>query len=131
GLEQGDLSVSEEPRPGTADVDRADRHTFSQQRDAQYRAVAHAPRVLAALGEFVHLGLNVGDVDRLSVENSAAIARPADQRNGGMDRDRAVMGDEAEPVALSAPDGGVERLAQAGGALPPRARGQRGRRAAR
>ena len=53
GLEQRDLSLREEMCLGAADVDGADRDTFfSDQGDAQYRAVAHAPCILTALREF-------------------------------------------------------------------------------
>jgi hypothetical protein len=121
GLEEGDLSLREEPRLGAADLDRANRHSFSHQGDAEDRAEAHAPRVLPALREFVRFALGVCQVDGPPIHHRSARDRPADERKGelpdGADEDRAVMGDEEEPVAVPAPDGGVERLAQARGAL--------------
>ena len=113
GLEEGDLPLREELRLGATDVDRADRDTFSHQGDAEDGAEAHAPRVLAALREFVHFGLHVCDVDGPPVQHGSARDRPADEREGkladGADGDRAVMGDQEEPVAVPAPDGGIER----------------------
>ena len=118
GLEQRDLSLREEMSLGAADVDGADRDTFfSDQGDAQYRAVAHAPRILTALREFGRLRLHVGDVDCLPGQNRSAITRPADEGKGGLDRDRAMMGDEAQVIAVPAKDGGVERFAEPGRAL--------------
>jgi len=75
------------------------------------------PRERAALREFVGLGLQVSDVESPPVEHRSAIDRPPDQREGERDGDRAVMSDEQKLLAVPAEDGGVERLAQAGGAL--------------
>src|SRR5215510_579130 len=44
--------------------DRADRDTFSHQGDAEDRAVALTPRVLARDGKLAPLGLYISDVDR-------------------------------------------------------------------
>src|SRR5438309_11377320 len=78
GLEQRDLSLREEMCLGAADVDGADRDTFfSDQGDAQYRAVAHAPCILTALREFGRLRLHVGDVDGLPRQNCSAMTCPA------------------------------------------------------
>jgi hypothetical protein len=63
GLEQGDLPLAEEASLGTAEHDRADRDTFSDQGDAEDRAVALTPRVPARVGKLVPLGLYISDVD--------------------------------------------------------------------
>ena len=68
--------VGEEPRLGAAEADRADRESFSHQGHAEYRAVAHAPRVLTALREFVGLGRHVSDVDGPPVQHRSASRVP-------------------------------------------------------
>src|SRR5262249_56913586 len=97
GLEQGDLPLAEEASLGAAEHDRADRDTFSYQRDTEYRAPALAPRVLARLGKLARLGLYVSDVDGPPIQHRSATDRAADEREEGLGtglRDRAVMGDK-------------------------------------
>jgi hypothetical protein len=94
-LQQGDLPLGEEASLGTAEHDRADRDTFSHQGDAEDRAVALTPRVLARVGKLVPLGLYISDVDGLPVQHRSTTDRAADEWEGlgtGL-RDRAVMGD--------------------------------------
>src|SRR5262245_11297534 len=97
GLEQGDLPLAEEASLGTAEHDRADRDTFSHQGDAEDRAVALTPRVLARVGKFVPLGLYISDVDGPPVQHRSTTNRAADEWDEGLGtglRDRAVMGDK-------------------------------------
>ena len=56
-------------------------------------------------------------MDSLPVEHRSAIDRPTDQGKGARDGDGAVMSDEQEPSPSRRKIGGVERLAQARGAL--------------
>src|SRR5262249_43953130 len=96
GLEQGDLPLAEEASLGTAEHDRADRDTFSHQGDAEDRAVALTPRVLARDGKLAPPGLYISDVDRPPVQHRSTTDRAADEWEGrgtGL-RDRAVMGDK-------------------------------------
>jgi len=69
GLQQRNLPLSEEARLGAAKVDHADRDILTHQGDRENRAEAQPPRVLAALGVLVDLGLRVFDVDRSPVED--------------------------------------------------------------
>src|SRR5215831_15174038 len=76
------------------------------------------PRELAALRKFVGLALQVSYVESARVQYRSTVERPADQGNGeGHGRDRAVMSDEQEPIAVPPEDLGIRRLAQTGGAL--------------
>jgi hypothetical protein len=106
---------------GASEPDRANRDAFSHQRDAEDRAVAPAPRTLAALGKLVRLSLDVSDMDGPPLQHRSASHGASVQREGILaDRsgeDRTVMGDEAQPFAVEAEDGSVERLAQLGCAL--------------
>ncbi len=120
GLEQGDLALGEGPRLGAANADHADGHAFSHQGDAEYRAMAQAPRGLAALRELVLANLYVGHVNGPPVEDGSAVDRPPDHRDGRRGRDGAVMGDEVREVPVSAEHGGVQRVAQASGTLRDR-----------
>src|SRR5262245_39897881 len=97
GLQQGDLPLAEEASLGTAERDHADRDTFSHQGDAEDRAVALTPRVLAGVGKLVALGLYISDVDGPPVQHRSTTDRAADEWEEGLGtglRDRAVMGDK-------------------------------------
>src|SRR5262249_23281094 len=96
GLEESDLTLAEEASPGAAEHDRADRDTFSYQRDTEYRAPALAPRVLARLGKLARLGLYVSDVDGPPIQHRSATDRAEDEREGlgtGL-RNRDMMADK-------------------------------------
>ena len=59
-------------------------------------------------------------MDGPGVEHRATIDHPGYEREevaDGSAPDRTVMGDEKEPIAVAAEDGGIPRLAQARGAL--------------
>jgi hypothetical protein len=102
------LPVREELSLDASEPNRANPDAFSNQRDAEYRAVAEAPRMLAALGKFVRLSLDVSDMDgpplqHRSAGHSSSVQRegkPAD-RSGG---DRAMMGRETQHVAVHTED---------------------------
>ena len=121
GLEEGDLSLREELRLGAAEGDRADRDSFSHQGDVEDRAEAHAPRVLAALREFVHFGLHVSDVDgppvqhRSASDSSRGRAGERTPRRGRWGSRRDARRGGTSPSRRQMAD--VERLAQASGAL--------------
>ncbi len=121
GLEQRDLPLGEELSLGAPDADRADRNAFSHQGNAERRAETQLPRGLAALGKLVRRTLHVGNLDCPPIKHRSASDRAADEREGkladGANGNGAVMGDQEEPVVVPAEDGGVQRLAQAGGAL--------------
>src|SRR5262249_44804397 len=118
GLQQGYLTVGEEFGLSAAESDHSNRAPFVHQRHAEYGLPARSPRPLAALGKLVVLGLEVSKVDRLPVEHCSAYSASSNQQerrfsNGTRGGNRAMMGDEQETVAISAEDGGIERLAQA------------------
>src|SRR6516165_11524429 len=69
GLEQRDLSLSEELRLGAAQRDRSNCDTFSHQRDIKAGTEAHASCVFAGYGKFAPLGLEIKNVDGPHVEN--------------------------------------------------------------
>ena len=117
GLEERDLSLREKLGLGAAEVDRTDRDTFSHQWDTEVCVNALPPRERAALREFVCLGLQVSNVNSLPIEHRSTIDRSPDQWEGRRDGNWAVVSDEPELLALPAEDGGVERLAEARGAL--------------
>src|SRR5262249_23210289 len=115
------LPLREKLNLSATKVDRADRDTFSHQGHTEARPIALLPRVPAALWKLLRLGLHVGDMDSALVQHRSAIDRTADQRAGELADlahwERAVVGDEAEPVAVHAEDHRVDCLAKAGGAL--------------
>src|SRR5262249_38401323 len=115
-LKQCDLSLREGLSFGSAEGDRANRDTFSHQRNAKYCMEAPAPRVFAALRILARLTLRVSNMDCLSIDKRATCGRPANQRKG-LDTNRAVMGEENEPFAVRLPNGSVIRLTQTGGGL--------------
>src|SRR5215831_15501024 len=69
GLEESYLALGERLSLSTSQNDRAGRNTFSHQGDAENRAEALAPGVLAGRGKLVPLGLDVSDVDGPPVQN--------------------------------------------------------------
>jgi hypothetical protein len=105
-LEQSNLSLREKLHFATAECDRTNRDTFSHQGHAKYRAEAPTSRVFAALGKFGIFGLQVSNMESPPIENRPSRDCPADQGEG-VDRDRTVMGDEEELVAVGTPNGGV------------------------
>jgi hypothetical protein len=104
-------SFREESNLGAAEVDRADRNALSHQGDAEQRTEAQEPRALAALGKLVRLVRQVSHVDGPPVQHRSASPCPADEREGELagrpNGDWAVMGDQAEPIAVPAVDLGV------------------------
>jgi hypothetical protein len=119
GLEESDLLVGEQPGLSAARSGRANGHALPHHGDAEDRAKAPPPRVLAAFGKLRRLGLQVGEVDRPRLEDRAPTDRPTAQRHGER-RNRAVMGGRVELVAVAAKDDGVECLAQPSGAFRQR-----------
>src|SRR5262249_42239359 len=117
GLQELDLTRSEELGLAATEVDGADGRPFPHQGHAQDRVLTYAPRDLRALRELFRLGLQVAEVNRPSVQDRAAAAGPADQRDEGLDGDGAAMGSRSEAVAVPEEDDGVERFAQSGCAL--------------
>src|SRR5207245_10541670 len=103
----GDLSVREGRRFGAAEDDRAERDAFSHQGNAQYRAEAQAPRVLAAVGKLARLSLHVGDLHSPLVQHRSTSGCPAAQREGELadwpSGDLAVVGHVASPVTVPSP----------------------------
>jgi hypothetical protein len=121
-LEQGNLPLREKLNLGAAELNRADRDAFSHQGDTEDRPNTFPPRVFAALWKLLRLCLQVGDMDGAFVQHRSAIDRAANKWEGEFAgepvvRDRAVVGDEAELVAVYAEDRCVDCLTQAGGAL--------------
>src|SRR4030095_8100964 len=116
GLEKGDLPVREELSLGAAEVDHADRDTFTYQGNRENRAELQPPSGLAGLGILVDLGLHVIDVDRSPVEDGPSRDGPREWY-GRLLPDRPVMGGAKKPVSVPSPDRYIKRLTQASGAL--------------
>jgi hypothetical protein len=117
-LQELDLPVGERPNLGPPDADRPDGLGPAEQRNGERCPVTVGPRKGTALGEFVNLGLQIGNVDRPPVEHCTSRGgspyhrKHADRTRG----DRALVSDEAKPVALDLEDPGIEGVAQTGGA---------------
>jgi hypothetical protein len=115
GLKKGDLPIREELKLGAAKGDCPDRDAFSYHGNAEYGPVPLLSRDPAALGKFVRLDLQIGDVNGPRVQHRSASDRPADQREVGFAdhpvAKRAVMSDKAQPVVLPTKNRDVEGLA--------------------
>jgi hypothetical protein len=115
------LPLREKLNLAATKFDRADRDTFSHQGETEVRPIIQQPRELAGLGKLLRLRLQVGDLDGALVQHRSAVDCAADQWEGepadGLMRDRVVVGDEAELVAVHAEDRRVDCLAKAGSAL--------------
>ena len=93
GLQQRDLLFAEGMHLDAAHDDRADTLALARQRHREDGAVAHAPRELPAVGEFLAFLRQVMDMDRPLVDEGApdhplAVDRPffeAVKRNRGHD----------------------------------------------
>src|SRR5262245_51065666 len=122
GLEQSNLPLAKKTSFSPPDHDCADRDARSHQGNAQQRPKTKTPSNVAARRKFVCLRLQVGDVKNSPLQHRSAGRAPtfqgakilADGSGGG---DRAVVGDQAQPVAVRAVDGDVVRLAEPGRAL--------------
>jgi hypothetical protein len=118
GLEELDLCLSERPYLGPPEGDRPDGLAPAEQRNGERCPEAQRPRKRAGLRVIVHLGLQIGDVDRPPVEHRTSHGRSPDQRKrtDGIRGDRALVSDETEPIAVDLEDRGIEGVAQTGGA---------------
>ena len=74
-------------------------------------------RPFAGYGKFVRLGLDIRNMNSPLIENRTAHGGPADQWKRLDLRDRTMMGEEEDPVAIWPPNGSVIRFAQPRGAL--------------
>src|SRR5215471_17372862 len=111
GLEQTYLLIREELHFAAAECDCANRETFSHQGHAKYRVETPAPCVFAAIGKFGVFGLQISNMEGSPIEDRSACDGPADQGEG-LRRDRTMMGDEEELVAIRTPNGRVVGAAQ-------------------
>ena len=75
GLEELDLLVGERPHLGPPDGDRPDGLGPAEQRNGEHCPETVGPRKGTALGVFVNLGLQIGDVDRPPVEHRTSRGR--------------------------------------------------------
>ena len=117
GLQELDLPVGERPYLGPPDADRPDGLGPAEQRNIEHCPEAVGPRKDTALGVFVNLGLQIGDVDRPPVEHRTSRGRSPQRKRTDRSRgDRALVSDEAEFVAIDLEDRGIEGVAQTGGA---------------
>jgi len=76
-------------------------------KNSTYSRVSSTSSVFAAYGKFVRPDLDISNMDGLLIENRTTYDRPPDQRNRLGLRDRTMMGDEEELVAIWAPNGSV------------------------
>ena len=76
-LQELDLPVGERPDLGPSDGDRPDGLGPAEQRNIERRPETVGPRHDTALGVFVDLGLQIGDVDRPPVEHRTSRGRSA------------------------------------------------------
>jgi hypothetical protein len=63
------LSLSEKLLLGAAQCDHSNCDTFSHQRDVKAGAEAQASRVFAGYRKFVHLGLEISNMEGPLIEN--------------------------------------------------------------
>src|SRR5262245_31506839 len=118
GLQELDLAVSERPNLGPPDGDRPDGLGPTEQRHIEHCPETVGPCQDAAFRVFVNLSLQIGDVDRPSVEYRTSHDPSPYQTNRAnrIRRNRALVSDEAEPGGIDLEDRGIGRLAQTGGA---------------
>src|SRR5215471_6486163 len=113
GLEEGDLTVCEEPRFGAANHNRTNcAAVLSHQRHAENRAVSHAARDFTPLRKLVYLGLDIRNVDGASVQNRSPRGPASNQRLHRRSRNRTLVSHEMQGVAVPAVYDRVERVAQ-------------------
>jgi hypothetical protein len=94
GLQERDLRIGEGLHLGPSKVDCADGHALAQERNAKHGSGADLPGDLAAYRELLGLRLQIGHVDRPSVEDRTSADRIASGSKDfavGRRRDRAVV----------------------------------------
>ena len=104
---------------GAPQLDGAHRGAFSQQRNAQYRAMSQLPGKGAALRELIHLGLKIVHVHSPTIEDGAAGDGPAHDRDQEPDgtENRPMVGSDAQVVFLTVEEDGIVGSAEASRAL--------------
>ena len=100
GSEQIDLPLGERARVGAADRNYANCFIGPHKRDGQRGAETKSAGKVAALGVLGSLGLQIGDMKRLSLEDGACRGKPARQGqrtlpNGADSGDWSLVSDEA------------------------------------
>ena len=76
--------------------------------------MAHSPRHRAAIWKLSLLGLQVVHMDRLAIHDRASVGPgPRKRPFGEINRDRTVVGREAQRFALAHEENRVEGIAQA------------------
>src|SRR6516225_8154223 len=121
GLQQCDLLVAEGLNLGTAQRDHADALALAQERHAQDGAMTHPKRHIPAFRELVALGLQIADVNGLSV-NYGPPGRPiaANWPFTKANWHRSVVGAEDEVITLPEADNGIIGIAQLAGTFSDR-----------
>ena len=116
GFEQLDLSIGKRTNLRATDGNHADGLTRTDQRDGQYGAVANAPGTVAALRVFSSFGLYIGNLNRSPIEDGTSGDNLTPQGQRIILRDRPMVGDAAEKIAVHQEDRRVISVAKAGSA---------------
>src|SRR5262249_12967989 len=117
GCYQRNPLLSEVCRLQPPDDDGADRDLLTQERDGKCRANPDLTCDSRALRKFFGLTLDVDDVNRLALEDSAAGSNPSHEGNSGFtdrpdDRDRAVVSDDTQHIAVDAVDQRIDGVTE-------------------